>query len=249
MTESDDLPRVLQLLWGLDAPGRRGPKPALSLHQIGAAAVRIADAEGLGAVSMSRVAGELGYTTMSLYRYVESKDDLLVVMLDQAYDPPGPTVAMAGAWRQRLHDWCLALREGLLRHPWILQVPITEPPLSPNQTAWMERGLEALAATRLSEQEKLSSMLLADVYVRGQTQLRLQISGAYGDGPEAAEADQRYARRLARLVDPETHPRICAVLSTPALVDGEPGMADEFAFGLERVLDGIEALVIARSAG
>ena len=77
MTESDDLPRVLQLLWGLDAPGRRGPKPALSLHQIGAAAVRIADAEGLGAVSMSRVAGELGYTTMSLYRYVESKDDLL----------------------------------------------------------------------------------------------------------------------------------------------------------------------------
>lgn len=247
---TEELPRVLRLLWGLEAPRRRGPKPAMSLRQIGAAAVRVADAEGLAAVSMSRIARELGYTTMSLYRYVESKDDLLTVMLDEAYGEPDDAVAMSGDWRTRLHEWSLALRDALLGHPWILQVPITEPPLSPHQTAWMERGLEAMAATPLSEQEKLSSMLLADVYVRGQTQLHLQMAGAYwSEGVSSAEADLRYVRRLARLVDPETHPRICAALRTDALTDsGEPGVQDEFVFGLDRVLDGIEALVAARGA-
>jgi AcrR family transcriptional regulator len=245
----EELPRVLRLLWGHESTRRRGPRPAMSLRQIGAAGVRVADAEGVGAVSMSRIARELGYTTMSLYRYVDSKDDLLTVMLDEAYGEPAPTVAMSGDWRARIQDWCLALRAALLEHPWILQVPITEPPLSPHQIGWMERGLDAMADTPLSEQEKLSSMLLADVYVRGQTQLHLQMVGAYRSaGVSSAEADLRYVRRLAGLVDAEAYPRICTALGTDALANsGEPGVQDEFEFGLARVLDGIDALVTARA--
>ena len=74
------LPPGLDLLWGLRESGRRGPKPLLSIDAIVAAAVRLADAEGLEAVSMARVAKELGFTTMSLYRYVTNKDELLQLM-------------------------------------------------------------------------------------------------------------------------------------------------------------------------
>ena len=83
MAESDDrtvLPPSLELLWGRREVGRRGPKPGLNVDAIVAAAVDIANAEGLAAVSMARVAKAVGFTTMSLYRYVTNKDELLQLM-------------------------------------------------------------------------------------------------------------------------------------------------------------------------
>ena len=82
------LPPRLQLLWGLQERPRRGPKPGLSLERIVDAAIGLADAGGLAAVSMARVAAELGFTTMSLYRYVPTKDDLLELMVDAASGLP-----------------------------------------------------------------------------------------------------------------------------------------------------------------
>src|SRR5262245_20143487 len=123
-TEQDvELPRVLRLLWGHEEPARPGPKPGLSIQAIAAAAVRIADRDGLGAVSMARVAAELGFTTMSLYRYVASKDDLYVAMLDEAYGLPDLGDSDGLDWRQRLTAWAEAIRDGVTRRPWILQVP------------------------------------------------------------------------------------------------------------------------------
>ena len=90
MTDTESgLPPAVEQLWGLRGPGRArgGPKPALSLERIVAAAVELADAGGLAALSMSRLAEKLGFTTMSLYRYVASKDDLLVLVLDAALGP------------------------------------------------------------------------------------------------------------------------------------------------------------------
>ena len=86
--DESELPRVLQQLWGIEGRSRPGPKPAFQVSDIGRAAIKLADAGGLGALSMSKVAAELGVTTMALYRYVESKDDLYVVMLDQAFGLP-----------------------------------------------------------------------------------------------------------------------------------------------------------------
>ena len=83
-----DLPRYLQLLWAREPSGRRGPKPGHTIEQIGAAAAAIADGHGLAAVSMKRVAEAIGLTTMSLYRYVDSKAELDAVMLDTAYGDP-----------------------------------------------------------------------------------------------------------------------------------------------------------------
>ena len=80
---SGDVSRSLELLWGLGERPSRGPKPGLTLDRIVTAAVAVADAEGLGALSMRRVATDLGVGTMSLYRYVPGKAELLDLMLDK----------------------------------------------------------------------------------------------------------------------------------------------------------------------
>src|SRR5262245_60943816 len=107
------LPPGVQLLWGLREPGRRGPKPSLTLDEIVAAAIEVADAEGLAAVSMARVAKQVGSSTMALYRYVANKDELLLLMSDIGIDdPPVLPDAARGpeGWRKGLELWADAVR-------------------------------------------------------------------------------------------------------------------------------------------
>ena len=242
MHESE-LPRVLQQLWGIEGRSRPGPKPAFHISDIARAAVKLADAGGLGAVSMSKVAAELGFTTMSLYRYVDAKDDLYVVMLEQAFGEP-PTLDPEQGWRDRITAWAEAFRDGLRQHPWILQIPIAEPPLSPNQLAWMEAGLQAFDGTPLAPQDRLSSMLLVNIYVRGTAQLTANMLTE----PDAvAETDRLYTQRLATLATPDRFPAIAATLEQPP-DEGYTGDFDtgEFTFGLATVLDGIHTLITRR---
>jgi AcrR family transcriptional regulator len=86
--EDADLPRGIALAWGVAANPQRGPKREMSVESIVDAAVELADAEGLGAVSMAAVAARLGYTPMSLYRYVTAKDDLILLMQEEATGLP-----------------------------------------------------------------------------------------------------------------------------------------------------------------
>ena len=96
---------AVALAWGRSDSARRGPKPSLSLEEIVATAVRIADEEGLEAVSMARVAKALGFTTMSLYRYVPSKADLLTHMQDAALGPLPEDRVRDVDWRAGLTEW------------------------------------------------------------------------------------------------------------------------------------------------
>jgi AcrR family transcriptional regulator len=236
-----ELPRVLQQLWGMEGPARPGPKPTFQLSDIGAAAIKLADAAGLGAVSMSKVAGELGFTTMSLYRYVDSKDELYVVMLEQAFGHPAPVDPEAD-WRERITTWAVAFRDGIRRHPWVLQVPVLEPPLSPLQLEWMEHGLRAFEDTELTAADSLSAMLLVNIYVRGTGALT---ANALSDS--TGEANQLYVRRLTALADPDRYPTIAGNLRSRPADDFDVDYdADEFFFGLNTVLDGIEALIARR---
>jgi AcrR family transcriptional regulator len=244
---ADELPRVLQLLWGLEGPARPGPKPTLQIGDIGRAAVRLADAAGLGAVSMSKVAAELGFTTMSLYRYVDSKDDLYVVMVEEAFGTPDPVDPKAD-WRARITQWAVMVRDAIHRHPWILQVPVFEPPLSPKQLLWMEEGLRAFEGTPLTNPDRLSSMVLVNIYVRGVTQLTANMFVNQADKTEK-EADQLYAQRLMMLATPERFPAIAATFEDGTFDDGSDFDNDEFEFGLTTVLDGIEAMITRRAAG
>src|SRR4051812_2013517 len=127
MDEQVELPRVLQQLWGIEGPARPGPKPAFQLADIGRAAIKLADAGGLSAVSMSKVAAELGVTTMALYRYVEAKDDLYVVMLDEAFGVP-PEVSDTAEWRGRSTSSAGGVQGARPRRPRGLPVPVTWPP-------------------------------------------------------------------------------------------------------------------------
>ena len=105
-----------EFLWGKRAQPTRGPKPGLSLDRIAAAAIEIADAEGLAAVSMQRVAADLGFTKMSLYRYLPGKADLVALMVERAIGEP-PTVETR-ALRTGLKEWSQGLLAAYLRHPW-----------------------------------------------------------------------------------------------------------------------------------
>jgi AcrR family transcriptional regulator len=245
-----ELPRVLQQLWGMEGPARPGPKPTFQLSDIGNAAIKLADAAGLGAVSMSKVAGELGFTTMSLYRYVDSKDDLYVVMLEQAFGRPAPVDPEAG-WRDRITAWAVAFRDAIRAHPWVLQVPILEPPLSPMQLEWMEHGLRAFEDTALSAADSLSSMLLVNIYVRGAGAISADLtptSVKATEGQQVPAGNQLYVERLTMLADPDRFPTIARNLRSRPAEDFDVDYdAGEFFFGLNTVLDGIEALIARRA--
>ena len=164
-----ELPRGLALAWGVAAhPQQRGPKRELSLERIVETAVEIADADGLGAVSMSAVAKQLGFTTMSLYRYVTSKDDLLLLMGEDALGTPPLRITEATDWReglQRWHDETMAI---YAVHPWLLDLPIAGIPSTPANLAWMDAALELMSSTPLDPLECTAVLLLMTGHARWQ---------------------------------------------------------------------------------
>ncbi|PRZ32745.1 TetR family transcriptional regulator [Antricoccus suffuscus] len=233
------LPRGIKSMWGLDEGGRRGPKPGLTAHSIATTAIKIADTEGLGAVSMGRVAKELGFTAMSLYRYVDSKQDLAEMMVDASYGDP-PQIRTTQDWRKQIAEWARADVAQLRQHPWVLEVQFREPPVGPNSTAWMEAGLRALSGAGLDMQPKLSALLMLEGYVRNNVAMAQQFMPG---GDSGAELGDNYANRLRLLATPERFPEVARAAATEVFADEGDFPVDEFEFGLELILDGIATLV------
>ena len=249
MNHSDDdtgLPASIEIAWGLRERPTKGPKPGLSLDRIVGAAVNVAATDGLAAVSMSRVAADLGVGTMSLYRYVGAKDELLVLMSEAAFrgapEPPAP----GEAWRDALSRWAWRLFEVLCENSWVLRIPISGPPMTPNQLAWMECGLVALRDSGLAEGEKISVMLLLTGFVRSEVTVSVDITAAYAAaGATEQEAAAAYGRLVTRLITPERFPAIAAAMAA-GVASEEDSPEIRFTFGLDRVLDGIDALIRAK---
>jgi AcrR family transcriptional regulator len=233
----------------LEAVWRAAPIPAgregLTRARIVGAAIALADAEGLGAVSMSRVAKALGFTTMSLYRHVASKDELLLHMQDEAVGPP-PAAVDDGDWRGALERWAWETVTRLRAHPWILAVlPQLGPPATPHQLAWLERGLRALRDVPLREHEKLFVLLSVNAHTFGDLTFH-----ATGEG--VAAGPDVYAEVFSRHLDPERFPALLTAAAAGAFAEGPDPDAERdemFAFGLERLLDGVARLVDERTAG
>jgi Tetracyclin repressor-like, C-terminal domain len=115
--------------------------------------------------------------------------------------------------------------------------------VTPNQVAWLEEGLAALGPTGLPEAEKLSVILLVSGYVRNEATTAADVAAAAG----GAEIMPAYAAALGQVVDPARFPALHAALQSEAFArDDDPD--EEFVFGLERVLDGVEALVQTRAS-
>ena len=260
MPEAADrpLPAGLDLLWGRRAPGQRGPKPTLSVDQIVMAAITVADAEGLAALSMARVAKELGFTTMSLYRHVASKEQLLQLMFDASATGAEDLVLEGDTWRERMRHWAVTQRDMLDRHPWVTELPMALPPLAPNSLTFVERGLAALDGTGLSNERRmrmigllssytLSEARMAQDAIRAARQAATEREQAGDSGPPAWTFEE-LLREL--VVDRERFPHLYEIAWTqPVAPDGTARQAnerEEFEFGLERILDAIEVLIQVR---
>lgn len=242
--EPTALPPGLDLLWNRRERGRTGPKPALSIDAIIGAAIRVADAEGLSAVSMKRVAHELGFTTMALYRYVDSKDELLAMMWN-ASALGLPKIEGAG-WRERLRNWAMAQFEAVCRRTWILEMPMTSPPAGPDSLAWVEQAVDALGETGLSEAEKMRVIGMLSAYALAESRMQYE---EVQSRLRHHHAD--YATVLRLLVDEQTYPALFRAawsgqLDAPGAAEYPDAANAGFVFGLERILDGIQVLVDRR---
>jgi AcrR family transcriptional regulator len=248
MTEysgSGDPARSMALLWRTTERPSRGGKSGLSVDRIVQAAIAVADEEGLSALTMRRVAERLGVGTMSIYTHVPAKAELIDVMLDTVLAEVVETDAQPGDWRERLERIARGLQALYLRHPWLLHVATTRPPMGPNVIAKYEYELRAVDGIGLTDVEMDAVVTLINDFVYGT--VRGAIAAAEVERQSGLTDEQwwyRQAPLLERVLDPARFPLGVRVGSAAgqehnAAVDPEHA----FEFGLQRVLDGIEALV------
>jgi len=237
------VPSGIAAAWGRRPRPRKGPKPELTLERIVAAAVNVAATDGLDAVSMARVAGDLGASAMSLYRYVAAKDELLALMVDAVYGQPPDAPGEGENWRDGLHRWAWAEHSGLSDHPWVLRIPIVGAPTLPNELAWFERGLACLADTGLSEADKASVVLLISNFVRSDLTLFTAVHRAFeASGISPQQGMTAYGNLILELTEPEDFPHVRRLIAAGVFEQDDPPNY-EFIFGLERVLDGVAVLI------
>lgn len=221
-------------------------REGLSLARIVGAAIEVADTDGLGAVSMSRVAKSLGFTTMSLYRHVANKEELILHMQDAAVGPPPADLVTGQGWRSDLDRWSWAAVRKLRRHPWILQtLSMFGPPATPHQLSWFEYGLRALGPTPLDENEKVSAIVL--IQAHSFADLTFHAAGA----PTAIADADPYETLFTRIIDPARFPALMAAFSGGGFASTDDPEADRdwlYQFGLQRILDGVQVLVEQRLA-
>lgn len=253
-TTDTGLPRAIAIAWGMQEVPQRGPSRGLSHERIVEAAITIADAEGLAAVTMQAVARSLGFTTMSLYRYVSSKDELLLLMQDAASALP-KKVELPSGWRAGLEAWAHLVREAYRAHPWVLGIPRGQlSVLMPQSTRAADLCLAALQDLALDDGEKVGVILSVSQFVSSMVELEQNLAheGAVVFSPEGAEL-------MAEVLTAERFPHLHPLMASGQYAGGPPpggqeeetaGMVeDEFSFGLELIFSGLEALERSRSAG
>ncbi|MFJ8671506.1 TetR/AcrR family transcriptional regulator [Streptomyces sp. NPDC093589] len=232
------------LLWGGRERPSRGPKPALSLDRITRTAIALADIGGLAAVSMQRVAGELDFTKMSLYRYVPGKSELVALMIDTAMGEP-PASAAGGPWRSALHEWAGQLAAVFGRHPWLLEAATGPRVMGPNELGWTERAVAALAGTGLTGGEQLDAV----VVVTGHIRAIAQVSVSMGLGSAAAKTPEQVMSAALNELLVGRSDRFPALTSAVASTATGAGSDKAWEFGLERILDGLEVHISRGQSG
>lgn len=225
------VPALDDLLWPGPAPVRRGPKPKFTVAQIADAGTRIADAEGLSAVTMQRIADDLGSTKMALYRYVPGRAELDAVMLDRAFGPP--TTHADDGWRHALAAWAQGVHGRALAHPWSVELAQRPHRPGPCELAWYEAGLATMAHLGLYGSEKLDVLAL----LAGHAMSIVRQESA------SAAPEQELAAAMARVLADRAsdYP-----LTATAFADPDGVRGDALRFGVERIIDGVDALAATR---
>lgn len=237
-----ELQRRSQLLWEDRTPGTRGPKAAVSPDDVVQAAMEIADADGLAAVTMSAVAGRLGFTTMALYRYFPNKETLIDAVIDAGTGQPPAFTEPRADWRREVSGWAHAKRASLCARPWLAELPFVAAPHGPNWLLWLEAITNALSRTGLSAQDIGGALSVVDGYTRGASDTAVSLARARKRGISDAEWAAGVGADLGRAIGDPRFPCFAAVITAPP--DTAPrSLEASFDWGLERVLDGIEAYI------
>lgn len=235
----------LDTVWTRDEEQASGPQP-LSREAIVSAAIEIADADGLEAVSIRRLATRLDARPMSLYSHIGRKGDLIDLMVDEvmagAIIPGGPPT---DDWREALRQIAQRTRESTRAHPWMIAAAFRRPHLGPNTLRHIDQSLAAVSALPLSPERKRAVLLAVDTYTLGFVRWEVMSPGAKGAGPcggrpdgspTAAEIDTYIVAQAAT----GKYPHLAE------FVGKEVGLgvkAEKFEIGLEWLLAGIEAEV------
>ena len=227
----------------------------MSLDRIVTEAISLADAEGLANLSMQHLAERLGCAKMALYRYVPGKSELVALMVDAALgDPPEPPALTSLAltspapptggtpasgeqqWRAVLRLWATTIDARYRLHPWAIEATAGARPTGPHEMAWMETALAALAGTGLTGPERLDAVALLNGHVRS----LVQVTPA---GQHDLEAEMARQIGAALAAHPDRYPQVLAAFSESPPPAGRNNALD---FGIDRILDGLAALIAAR---
>lgn len=256
-----DQGRSMRLLWGQQTAPTRGPKPGASVDEIVAAAIELADAEGLDAVTMRKVAERLGRSAMSLYTYVPSKAQLLDLMIDRVQGQLPTAYDLAGGWRPAVEAQARARWQLFDRHPWFLHVGWARPTLGPNELDQAEAGLVLFDGLGLTGLEMARANATLWTYVAGaartvaEVRREQQVTGLSDDDwwVERSSLLDELAPDFADRYPVST--RLQAEEQVYDQLDRAPGddtpylerdALDTFEFGLARLLDGLEALIASK---
>lgn len=253
--------RSMELLWGTATPASRGPKPSLRLSDVVAAAIELADADGMAAVSMRRVAERLGKSAMSLYTYVPGKAELVDLMLDAVYGELDTDLDRQQGWRAAVEVAARDLWDLFERHPWALQVAGSRAVLGPHEFDVYETHLRLLDGLGLTDLELSRAANVVGGFVWGSAKAladartAAQVTGVSDEEWWAARSP--FLQELAGPVWDARYPLISRLEAhqvfeqtdrpDPATPYLEQEAADTFEFGLQRLLDGIEVLVSSRA--
>ncbi|NBE84957.1 TetR/AcrR family transcriptional regulator [Micromonospora rubida] len=245
-----DPARSLAILWRTREPTSRSAGPGLSVDRIVRAAIEVADAEGIDALTMRRVSEALGVGTMSVYTYVPGKAELLDVMVDTLYGEMRRPADVPGGWQARLEQIARENLELYRAHPWLLRAETSRPVLGPNLFAKYDYELGAVAGIGLDDVEMDAVLTLVLGHVKSAARAALDVVDLEREtGMTDGQWWQSHAPWLERFMKSGSYPTASRVGSAAGEAHGAAyGPEYAFEFGLQRVLDGVAVIVAKRSA-
>jgi AcrR family transcriptional regulator len=237
-----ELRRRSELLWDDRVRSTRGPKAACTPDEVVLAAIEIAEADGLSAVTMHAVATQLGFTTMALYRYFPNKEALLDAIVDAGLGRPPAASRSRGDWRTEVTRWAHAKRRMLCAREWLAELPFVAAPHGPNWLLWVEALTAPLMTTGLAPADVGQMISIIDGYTRGASDTAISLERARARGISERQWAAAVGADLGRAIGDPRFPAFAELLTAPS--DGRPRSLDEsFEFGLQCVLHGIEVYV------
>lgn len=226
-----DPARVAAVLWGAWRRPTRGPAPGLTVARIVAATVEVVEEAGFDAVSMRQVAARLGVGAATLYTYVPGKAELFALVLDECVGQQARPQDVPGDWRTRTEAWARADFADYRERPWLLRLAAGPVIAGPNMMRWYDAALAVFDGVGLTPAETVAVVDGVDAYTRG---VARSATGEVSPPPDPPPD----------VHGPSPYPTLTRLAEAGAF--GDP--AATFEFGLQRLLDGVEALIARRAA-